>query len=74
MSWILGMFAYCTQMSLGVLVLLDQASQSNEGTPFNIPVRITNEVRVGQFFNTHIYFISEGYSYLSPEYECATLP
>lgn len=48
-SYTIGFFAFCMQVALVILLLIAQIQASDRSTPFNIPVKVPPEVRVGQY-------------------------
>jgi hypothetical protein len=50
-SWVLGFFSFCFQMSLGLMIAWDQINESVGSSLFNVPFKVDNVVRVGQFLS-----------------------
>jgi hypothetical protein len=48
-AWNIGIFSFVLQMLLLILILISQVSEGDRSTPFNVPFKVTDAVRIGQF-------------------------
>jgi hypothetical protein len=48
-AWNIGVFSFAFQMLLLILIWISQVSEGDGSTPFNVPFKVTNAVRIGQF-------------------------
>eukprot|EP00979_Chaetoceros_neogracilis_P005577 scaffold1017_cov147-Chaetoceros_neogracile.AAC.1 len=48
-AWNIGIFSFILQMLLLILILISQIMEGDGSTPFNVPFKVDNEVRIGQF-------------------------
>jgi hypothetical protein len=48
-AWNIGIFSYILQMLLLILIWISQVSEGDGSTPFNVPFKVTDAVRIGQF-------------------------
>jgi len=48
-AWNIGIFSFILQMLLLILILISQINEGDGSTPFNVPFKVENEVRIGQF-------------------------
>eukprot|EP00979_Chaetoceros_neogracilis_P010426 scaffold2462_cov190-Chaetoceros_neogracile.AAC.1 len=48
-AWNIGIFSFILQMLLLILILISQINEGDGSTPFNVPFKVDNEVRIGQF-------------------------
>eukprot|EP00979_Chaetoceros_neogracilis_P016347 scaffold7784_cov175-Chaetoceros_neogracile.AAC.1 len=47
--WNIGVFSFLLQMLLLILIFISQINEGDGSTPFNVPFKVDNEVRIGQF-------------------------
>eukprot|EP00979_Chaetoceros_neogracilis_P015602 scaffold6229_cov178-Chaetoceros_neogracile.AAC.3 len=47
--WNIGIFSFLLQMLLLILIFISQINEGDGSTPFNVPFKVDNEVRIGQF-------------------------
>jgi len=48
-AWNIGIFSFILQMLLLILILISQINEGDGSTQFNVPFKVENEVRIGQF-------------------------
>eukprot|EP00979_Chaetoceros_neogracilis_P008444 scaffold1878_cov149-Chaetoceros_neogracile.AAC.3 len=48
-AWSIGIFSFVLQMLLLILIWISQVSEGDRSTPFNVPFKVTDAVRIGQF-------------------------
>eukprot|EP00979_Chaetoceros_neogracilis_P004152 scaffold728_cov197-Chaetoceros_neogracile.AAC.6 len=48
-AWNIGIFSFILQMLLLILILISQINEGDGSTPFNVPFKVENEIRIGQF-------------------------
>ena len=49
-SWLLGSMSFFFTLTLQIMIMTEQFKQSVDSCIFNIPFKVSNPVRVGQFF------------------------
>jgi hypothetical protein len=49
-GWALGLITFVLQMTLVIMILVGQSGESKGSTLFDVPFKVSTEVRVGQFF------------------------
>ena len=59
LGWVLGVGTFAFQMTLIVIILIGYYKLSNNSTPFDAPIRVTNEVRIGQFSAVILSLLSQ---------------
>jgi hypothetical protein len=48
-AWNIGILSFAFQMLLLILIWISQVSEGDGSTPFNVPFKVTDAVRLGQF-------------------------
>ena len=48
-AWNIGIFSFILQMLLLTMIWRSQVNEGDGSTPFNVPFKVDNEVRIGQF-------------------------
>ena len=59
MSWLLGIASACVQITLACIALQEQIDQSKNNSLWNIPFRVTNSLRIGQYFTIVVFIASQ---------------
>ena len=59
LGWVLGLCTFAFQMTLAVILLMGFFKLSKDSTPFNAPIRVSNDVRLGQFFSVILSLLSQ---------------
>jgi len=58
-AWVLGLTNVAFQITLGIMILIDQIGAGNSSSDFNIPFTVKNEVRVGQFLTILLCLVTQ---------------
>eukprot|EP00979_Chaetoceros_neogracilis_P015686 scaffold6385_cov207-Chaetoceros_neogracile.AAC.2 len=59
LAWNIGIFSFTLQMLLLIMILISQVNEGDESTPFNVPFKVDNEVRIGQFLVILVCILSQ---------------
>lgn len=49
-SWLLGTLSFLSTITIGIMIMTDQVKESTDSSIFNVPFKVSNTVRIGQFF------------------------
>lgn len=59
LSWALGLTSACVQITLACIALKEQIDQSKNNSLWNIPFRVSNSLRFGQYFTIVVFIASQ---------------
>eukprot|EP00979_Chaetoceros_neogracilis_P004274 scaffold752_cov196-Chaetoceros_neogracile.AAC.9 len=58
-AWNIGILSFAFQMLLLILIWISQVSEGDGSTPFNVPFKVTDAVRIGQFAVVLVCLLSQ---------------